>query len=72
MNEKEREEYEAYKAYQKMFPDEGILSPDMLKEEYSSDEHITDVYKQCVKEHKTIDEVVLKEHFLEDMPDSDY
>ena len=60
--------YEAYKAYQKMFPDEGILSPDMLKEEYSSDEHITSIYKQCVKEHKTVDEVVPKDHFIQYPP----
>ncbi len=63
MNEKEQKYFDAMVAYKEMFPDEGILSPDMLQIEYSNDEYITAIYKQCVKAHKTIEEVVPKDHF---------
>lgn len=64
MNEKEQKFFDAMIAYNEMFPEEAILSPDMLKEEYSNDEYIISVYQQCVREHKTIEEVVPDDHFI--------
>ena len=57
------EEFEAYITYLEMFPNGNVLNPDSLKKEYSTTEYITSIYRQCVKAHKTIDEIVPKDHF---------
>ena len=63
-----KNEFEAYMEYLEIFPNGYVLSPDSLKEEYANTEYITSIYKQCVKEHKTVDEVVPKDHFIQYPP----
>ncbi len=72
MNENELAEFELHEEYLQIVPEGSVLSPDMLKQEYATSDYIMSVYRKCVNEKKPYWQVVPKEHFLEDMPDSDY
>ena len=60
--------FEAFEAYNELFPNDPVLSPDSLLAEYSSNEYIGSIYRQCVQEKKHYLEVVPKDHFIQYPP----
>ncbi|MFA0814640.1 MAG: hypothetical protein ACC608_02500 [Anaerofustis sp.] len=61
--------FEAFTAYDELYPNDPVLSPDSLTEKYANNDYIISVYNYCVKVKKPYKEVVPKDHFIQYPPD---
>ncbi len=56
--------FEAFIAYDELFPNDPVLSPDSLIDKYANNEYIISIYNQCIKEKKHYKEIVPDDHFI--------